>query len=123
MPLAASGQQQPVPSAAGLRAATAAALANPALAGNLGLTVRDAATGTHLLDVRSNDPLLPASSLKLLSAAAVDATFPAGATLTTKVVQGGRRTGSSSSPVATPFSTPGRATPRRWLVAPDSATS
>ena len=88
MPLAASGQQQPAPTAAGLLAATAAALASPALVGNLGLTVRDAATGTHLLDLRSNDPLLPASSLKLLSAAAVDATFPAGATLTTKVVQG-----------------------------------
>jgi D-alanyl-D-alanine carboxypeptidase/D-alanyl-D-alanine-endopeptidase (penicillin-binding protein 4) len=88
LPLAASGQEQPVPSAAGLQAATAAALASPALAGNLGLTVRDAATGTHLLDLRSNDPLLPASSLKLLSAAAVDATFPTGATLTTKVVQG-----------------------------------
>jgi D-alanyl-D-alanine carboxypeptidase/D-alanyl-D-alanine-endopeptidase (penicillin-binding protein 4) len=88
MPLAASGQQQPVPTAAGLQAATAAALASPALAGNLGLTVRDAATGTHLLDLRSNDSLLPASSLKLLSAAAVDATFPSGATLTTKVVQG-----------------------------------
>jgi serine-type D-Ala-D-Ala carboxypeptidase/endopeptidase (penicillin-binding protein 4) len=88
MPLAASGQQQPVPTSAGLQAATAAALADPALAGNLGLTVRDATTGNHLLDVRSNDPLLPASSLKLLSAAAVDATFPAGATLTTKVVQG-----------------------------------
>ncbi|MEP6651290.1 MAG: D-alanyl-D-alanine carboxypeptidase [Lapillicoccus sp.] len=88
MPLAASGQQQPVPTSSGLLAATAAALADPSLAGNLGLTVRDAATGTHLLDVRSNDPLLPASSLKLLSAAAVDATFPVGATLTTKVVQG-----------------------------------
>ena len=88
MPLAASGQQQPVPTAAGLQAATAAALADPALAGNLGLTVRDAATGEHLLDLRSNDSLLPASSLKLLSAAAVDATFPAGAVLTTKVVQG-----------------------------------
>jgi D-alanyl-D-alanine carboxypeptidase/D-alanyl-D-alanine-endopeptidase (penicillin-binding protein 4) len=88
MPLAASGEQQPVPTPEGLRAATSTALADPALAGNLGLTVRDAATGDHLLDLRSDDPLLPASSLKLLSAAAVDATFPAGATLTTKVVQG-----------------------------------
>jgi D-alanyl-D-alanine carboxypeptidase/D-alanyl-D-alanine-endopeptidase (penicillin-binding protein 4) len=89
MPLAASGQQQPVPTTTGLQAATAGALKDPALAGSLGLTVRDAATDTHLLDVNANDPLLPASSLKLLSAAAVDATFPAGARLTTKVVQGG----------------------------------
>lgn len=88
MPLAASGEQQPVPTPEGLRGATSTALADPALAGNLGLTVRDAATGDHLLDVRADDPLLPASSLKLLSAAAVDATFPAGATLTTTVVQG-----------------------------------
>jgi D-alanyl-D-alanine carboxypeptidase/D-alanyl-D-alanine-endopeptidase (penicillin-binding protein 4) len=88
MPLAASGEQQPVPTPEGLRGATSPALADPALTGTLGLTVRDAATGDHLLDVRADDPLLPASSLKLLSAAAVDATFPAGATLTTKVVQG-----------------------------------
>jgi D-alanyl-D-alanine carboxypeptidase/D-alanyl-D-alanine-endopeptidase (penicillin-binding protein 4) len=88
MPLAASGEQQLVPTPEGLRGATSTALADPALAGNLGLTVRDAATGDHLLDVRADDPLLPASSLKLLSAAAVDATFPAGATLTTTVVQG-----------------------------------
>ena len=89
IPLVTSGEQQPVPTPEGLRGATSTALADPALAGNLGLTVRDAATGDHLLDVRADDPLLPASSLKLVSAAAVDATFPAGATLTTNVVQGG----------------------------------
>ena len=88
MPLAASGQQQPVPSAAGLQAATAGALADPALAGNLGVTVRDAATGTHLLDVGPDTPLIPASNLKLLSGAAVAATFPVDATFTTRVVQG-----------------------------------
>ena len=78
MPLAASGQQQPVPSAAGLQAATAAALASPgprrATSGSRFATPPPV---THLLDLRSNDPLVPASSLKLLSAAAVDATFPA----------------------------------------------
>ena len=88
MPLAASGQQQPVPSAAGLQAATAGALADPALAGKLGVTVRDAATGTHLLDVGPDTPLIPASNLKLLSGAAVAATFPVDATFTTRVVQG-----------------------------------
>ena len=88
MPLVTSGEQQPVPTPEGIRAATAATLADPALTGNLGVSVRDAATGDHLLDVRADDPLLPASSLKLMSAAAVDATFPLGATLTTKVVQG-----------------------------------
>jgi len=88
MPLAASGQQQPVPSVAGLQAATAGALADPALAGKLGVTVRDAATGTHLLDVGPDTPLIPASNLKLLSGAAVAATFPVDATFTTRVVQG-----------------------------------
>ena len=88
MPLAASGQQQPAPTAAGIQAATAAALADPALAGTLGVTVRDPATGTHLLDVSSDAPLIPASNLKLLSGAAVAATFPLDATFTTRVVQG-----------------------------------
>jgi serine-type D-Ala-D-Ala carboxypeptidase/endopeptidase (penicillin-binding protein 4) len=88
MPLAASGQQQPAPTAAGVQAATAAALADPALAGSLGVTVRDAATGTHLLDVNPDTPLIPASNLKLLSGAAVAATFAVDATFTTKVVQG-----------------------------------
>ncbi len=88
MPLAASGAQQPAPTAAGVQAATAAALADPALAGSLGATVRDAATGTHLLDVNADTPLIPASNLKLLSAAAVAATFPVDATFTTRVVQG-----------------------------------
>jgi D-alanyl-D-alanine carboxypeptidase/D-alanyl-D-alanine-endopeptidase (penicillin-binding protein 4) len=88
MPLAASGQQQPVPTAAGVQAAVATALTDPALAGNLGATVRDAATGTHLLDLNADTPLIPASNLKLLSAAAVAATFPVDATFTTRVVQG-----------------------------------
>jgi D-alanyl-D-alanine carboxypeptidase/D-alanyl-D-alanine-endopeptidase (penicillin-binding protein 4) len=87
-PLVAAGRQQPVPTGAGLQAALAAPLADPALAGQLGLTVRDAVTGTHLLDRGADDSMLPASNLKLLSAAAVAAAFPAGATLTTKVVQG-----------------------------------
>ncbi len=89
MPLPTSGAQQPEPTAAGLAAALGPALADPAIAGQLGVSVRDAATGTHLLDVDAQQPLIPASNLKLLSAAAVQATFPAGATLTTKVVQSG----------------------------------
>ena len=71
-----------------MQAATAGALADPALAGKLGVTVRDAATGTHLLDVGPDTPLIPASNLKLLSGAAVAATFPVDATFTTRVVQG-----------------------------------
>lgn len=77
----------PVPSAAGLRAALAARLADPRL-GSLGATVRDAATGEHLLDLDATTARVPASTVKLLAAAAVDATFPAGARLTTRVVAG-----------------------------------
>ncbi len=87
-PLATAGAQEPVPTTAGLQAALQPVLADPALAGRLGVTVRDAATGAHLLDRDADTPLIPASNLKLLSAAAVAATFPAGADLTTKVVQG-----------------------------------
>ncbi len=87
-PLATAGAQQAVPTTAGLQSALQGVLADPALAGRLGLTVRDAATGTHLLDRDADTPLIPASNLKLLAAAAVVTAFPAGATLTTKVVQG-----------------------------------
>lgn len=88
LPLTSSGTQQPVPTPAGLQAALAAPLTDAALAGRLGLTVRDAATGQHLLDANADTPLIPASTIKLLSAVAVAATFPAGATLSTRVVQG-----------------------------------
>jgi D-alanyl-D-alanine carboxypeptidase/D-alanyl-D-alanine-endopeptidase (penicillin-binding protein 4) len=88
MPLATSGAAAPVPTTAGLQAAVGGVLAGPALAGSASVAVRDAATGVHLLDVAADQPRIPASSLKLLSAAAVNATFPPGATLTTKVVLG-----------------------------------
>lgn len=88
MPLPTAGAWAPLPSAPGLQATLAAALADRRLGTRVGVTVRDGATGAHLLDVRADEPLLPASTLKLLSAAAVDATFALGATLTTKVVQG-----------------------------------
>ncbi|GAA1902059.1 D-alanyl-D-alanine carboxypeptidase/D-alanyl-D-alanine-endopeptidase [Lapillicoccus jejuensis] len=86
-PLAAASTA-PVPTPAGLRAALAARLADPRL-GSLGATVRDAATGEHLLDLDATTPRIPASTVKLLAAAAVDATFPAGARLTTRAVAGG----------------------------------
>ena len=87
-PLVGSGSEQPLPTTAGLQSALAPALADPALSGRVGLAVRDAATGNHLLDLDADAPLIPASNVKVLSAAAVAATFPAGATLTTTVVQG-----------------------------------
>lgn len=88
MPLPTSGAQAPAPVAAGVQASVGPVLADPGLGGSVSVAVRDAATGAHLLDVGANDPKVPASTLKLLSAAAVNATFAPGATLTTKVVQG-----------------------------------
>lgn len=88
MPLATSGTQAPQPTRAGLRAAVGGVLSDSRLGPGLGVAVRDTATGEHLLDVHADDPRIPASTLKLLSAAAVDATFAPAATLTTKVVQG-----------------------------------
>ena len=88
MPLPTAGAEEPVPSTAGLTASLAAPLAGSRLGGAVAVAIRDAATGAHLFDLRADEARTPASVLKLLSAAAVDATFPPGATLTTKVVQG-----------------------------------
>lgn len=87
MPLAASGAQAPQPSPAALQAALAPVLVDSSLRG-AGVTVRDAATGAHLLDQLADTPLIPASTVKLLAGAAVDATFAPGATQTTTVVEG-----------------------------------
>ncbi len=85
-PLGAAGSA-PEPTPDAVRRALAAPLADPRL-GSLGATVRDAATGAHLLDLDATTARIPASTVKLLAAAAVDATFPAGATLTTRAVAG-----------------------------------
>jgi len=88
MPLATPGPQAPLTTAAGIQVSLREVLDNPGFTGSVSAAVRDAVTGAHLLDVGANDPRIPASSLKLLSAAAVNATFAPGATLTTTVVQG-----------------------------------
>lgn len=61
----------PQPAAAALRSALAPALADPRLGRSVGLTVRDGMTGAHLLDVAADQPRTPASTTKLLTAAAV----------------------------------------------------
>ena len=69
-----------------------ALLANPALAGaNVGLVVKDAATGSTLYDHHGTDLLLPASNLKLFtSATAMDVLGP-DYTFSTTVSSDGRR--------------------------------
>lgn len=87
-PLAPPSESAPLPDAAALRAHLASALADPALGPSVGATVRDAATGAHLLDVDADRPRVPASMVKLLTAAAVGATLDPAATLATRVVSG-----------------------------------
>jgi D-alanyl-D-alanine carboxypeptidase/D-alanyl-D-alanine-endopeptidase (penicillin-binding protein 4) len=87
MPLPTAGTQPPPPAGAALAAALGPRLADKAL-GRVSAVVRDAATGTTLLDVAGSTPQPPASVLKLLSAAVVDATIPPMSTLTTSVVRG-----------------------------------
>jgi D-alanyl-D-alanine carboxypeptidase/D-alanyl-D-alanine-endopeptidase (penicillin-binding protein 4) len=87
-PLSPAGTAAPLPEPAALRARLAPLLAQPALGPSVGVTVRDAATGAHLLDVDADRPRVPASTVKLLTAAAVAATLDPEATLATRVVQG-----------------------------------
>lgn len=71
-----------------LRRALASEVSDPALGPSVGVTVRDAFTGTHLLDVDADRPRVPASTAKLLTALAVGVTLDPDAGLTTRVVQG-----------------------------------
>lgn len=87
MPVGPAGADGGLPSAAGLGAALGPVLADRAIAG-ASLAIRDGVTGAHLLDVAADSPRTPASTAKLLTALAVDATFPAGSDLVTSVVQG-----------------------------------
>jgi D-alanyl-D-alanine carboxypeptidase/D-alanyl-D-alanine-endopeptidase (penicillin-binding protein 4) len=77
----------PTPSPAGVQAALAGPLANPALAQFSGF-VLDPATSTVLFDQNSDALQLPASTMKLLTGAAVLTTLDPQSRLTTKVVQG-----------------------------------
>ncbi|MBU3751612.1 MAG: D-alanyl-D-alanine carboxypeptidase, partial [Mycobacterium sp.] len=58
-----------MPSTAGMTAALAAAAANPNL-GNLTGRISDAVTGTQIWEQRSGTPMQPASTNKILTAAA-----------------------------------------------------
>ncbi len=76
------------PSAARVRAAIATALKNKNLPEHVAVTVRDATTGTHLLDHHSDKTVTPASVTKLLSAWVIAHTMDLSDPLTTTVVQG-----------------------------------
>jgi serine-type D-Ala-D-Ala carboxypeptidase/endopeptidase (penicillin-binding protein 4) len=87
-PLRVAGTQAPVPAGPALAKALAAALADPGLGRSLGVTVRDAATGVHLLDRNLDRPGIPASTTKLLTATAVMATMDPRLTMATRAVTG-----------------------------------
>ncbi|MBK8868369.1 MAG: D-alanyl-D-alanine carboxypeptidase [Actinomycetales bacterium] len=88
MPFRPAGAEGRLPSPAGVAAALAPVLADPGLAGGSGVAVRDAVTGTHLLDIASDVPRIPASTTKLLSAAGILASVSPATTLATTVVDG-----------------------------------
>ena len=87
-PLAAADGTGPMPTRAGLIAALAAALADPGLGSSVALTVRDASTEAHLLDVSAQVPRVPASTAKLLAATAVMSALDPARTFSTRAVRG-----------------------------------
>ena len=87
-PLAPLDPHAPAPTAAGLAATLRPLLADPALGSEVGLSVRDGVTGAELYSIRATTPLRPASTLKLLSTAAIWTSLSPSATMTTSAVAG-----------------------------------
>lgn len=79
----------PVPTQAGLSAALEQALGNPGL-GDFTGSITDAATGTVLWAQDPDRPMVPASTTKLLTAAAALLALPSDHRITTRVVEGSR---------------------------------
>lgn len=87
-PLAGLDAAAPTPTPAGLSAALRPLLADRALGPSVGLVVRDGETGRSLFAQGATTPRTPASTLKLLSTAAVWTSLDPAATMTTRVVAG-----------------------------------
>ena len=87
-PLLAPAEAAPMPTRAGMTAALARALADAGLGSSVGLTVRDAGTGAHLLDVSAQVPRIPASTVKLLTATAIISALDPALTFATRAVRG-----------------------------------
>lgn len=87
-PLLAVSPQGALPTRAGLERALSAALRDRGLGRRVSLSVRDAATGTALLDVEADRAVTPASTAKIATAVALLAVKDQDAVLTTRVVAG-----------------------------------
>lgn len=85
-PLADLDPEAATPSTEGLAAAVRGPLGSPALSGGVGLDIRDGLTGASLLSLDAERPRVPASTAKLLSAAAVAHAGDLDATLPTRTV-------------------------------------
>ncbi len=81
-------EDAPVPTKAGLTKALAADAKDPALGNRVGVQVRDASTGDVLYSAGEDRPIAPASTAKLLTAAAVSEKTDLSTTMKTKVVEG-----------------------------------
>lgn len=87
MPLGSLAGPSGAPSAAGVERALRYVATVPALS-NAAFVVRDGQSGAVLFDRGGSEERIPASTTKLLSAAAIGQSFRADATLRTEVVQG-----------------------------------
>lgn len=87
MPLPGLAGDEAAPSPAGVETALADVLRLPALR-DAALVVRDGQSGTVLLDQGGDEPRIPASTTKMLSAAAIGRVFGPDEALDTTVVQG-----------------------------------
>ncbi len=88
--LAADSGTGRAPTAAGVSDALRSALTDPRLGGRIAASVVDVASGRTLLDDRGSVPTTPASTAKVLTAAAVFAAMPADHRFSTAVVAGRR---------------------------------
>ena len=86
--LAAAGADGPAPTAAGVAAALNKVLAGGGLGPHVGISVVDVATGQALYERNATVPLLPASTTKIVTAAATLAALDPAQRIPTRVVAG-----------------------------------